>query len=188
VDYTEYQRMLNDNKYTPITSYITEGYGPIKPYLTVETTQPIPVENKQYAAGQEPTFQMAFQAKNKGSGFLSNLFSNYDSTGKETQIIKIRNQDINVLSNAGTTGSTSTYNLGDLVSKKIRGDSTAGNNGIGDLQLIGTESPKQTFSIEAPFRNKIEKVATYYVTSSIDYMYEFRKEIKVTIKPPAITS
>jgi hypothetical protein len=173
VDYTEYQRMLNENKYSAITSYITEGYGPIKPYLTVETTQPIPVENN-----KPSDFQMAFQVKNQGSGFLSA----FRITNKEENIIKILNsdstdRDITIESNVGANQGD--YKLGELVKAEIYK--------LGDLELVGKESPKQTFPIKTPYNNKIEKVATYYVTSSIDYMYEFRKEIKVTIKPPAIT-
>ena len=166
VDYTEYQRMLNENKYSAITSYITEGYGPIKPYLTAETTQPIPVENN-----KQSDFQMAFQVKNKGSGFLSALYK------EDGDLIKIHNGDIVVESNIGNKADD--YQLGQYVSTAI--------TNLGNIQLIGADSPKQTFSITAPYKNKIEKIASYYVTSSIKYMYEFRKEIKVTIKPPAIT-
>jgi hypothetical protein len=165
VDYTEYQRMLNTNTYSAITSYITEGYGPIKPYLTVETTQPIPVEN-----GKQSDFQMAFQVKNKGSGFLAAMY-----TENQQDVIKIKQHDIVIQSNAGQ----SSYDIGAQIAPSVEA--------MGDIQLIGTDSPKQTFSVKAPFNNNIEKIATYYVTSSIKYMYEFRKEIKVTIKPPAIT-
>ena len=190
VDYVEYQRMLNENKYSAITSYITEGYGPIKPYLTVETTQPIPVENKVYQT-EKPTFQIGFQIKNQGSGFLSVLDQ---ATG-----VKIKNDDIKIQSNTGLIGTTTkTYDLGCLVSVKINGKTNRGSctsttspttdKGIGDVQLIGKESPKQIFPIVSPYENKIEKVATYYVTTAISYMYEFRKEIKVTIKPPPITT
>ena len=71
---------------------------------------------------------------------------------------------------------------GDKISEKIKTFKAK------DLTLIGKESPKQAFTISTPPQNAVEKIATYYVTSSIDYMYEFRREIKVTIKPPAITS
>ncbi|MCJ7817085.1 MAG: hypothetical protein MUP55_04475 [Candidatus Aenigmarchaeota archaeon] len=173
VDYTEMQRMIDEGKFKPITSYITEGFGPIKPYLTVEDTQPIPVRN-----GVDSTFAMAFQVKNKGSGFLSSLRCERDYQGECTgtgakYMIKIANpDDIEITSN------TPRYDIGSKVKDKV--------TSIGDIQLIGTESPKQPFSIDAPTKNQVEKIATYYVTTSIAYLYEFRKEIKVTIKPPKI--
>jgi hypothetical protein len=171
VDYTEYQRMINENKYSPITSYITEGYGPIKPYLTVETTQPIPVEN-----GKQSDFQMAFQVKNKGSGFITNLYEKVD----DKTFVGITNDDIKITSNTNPGSSPSnTYDLSSRVTPEIEK--------LGNIVLIGADSPKQSFSIKAPYDNKIEKIASYYVSTSVDYMYEFRKEIKVTIKPPAIT-
>lgn len=170
VDYAEYQRMLDENKLTTITSYITEGYGPVKPYLTVETQQPYPVTN-----GQKSEIQMAFQVINKGSGFLAPLYGSVDLEN----FIGITNDDIEIASSTNTGGS-STYDISGKIAPEIEG--------MGNIILIGgKESPKQTFSIETPYDNKIEKIATYYVASSIKYMYEFRKEIKITIKPPAIT-
>ncbi len=164
VDYTEYQRMLDTNTFKAITSYITEGYGPIKPYLTVEDTQPIPVER-----GKESTTSMAFQIKNKGSGVLS--FFQQDSYGNP--YIAILNQDIKIQSDVKN------YDIGKQIESKI--------TEMGNIQFVNKESPKQTFAIKTPSDNQIEKIATYYVTTSVDYMYEFRKEIKVTIKPPKIT-
>jgi hypothetical protein len=168
VDYVEYQRMINEGKFSVITSYITEGYGPIKPYLTSEDQQPIPVRN-----GQESTTTIAFQIKNKGSGFLASLSS--DGEVKLVTEIKIPSKNIEISSSSGESG--------DKITEEIRQNVAA----LGDIQLIGKESPKQHFTIKTPYDNRIEKIATYYVSSSVDYMYEFRKEIKVTIKPPSIT-
>ncbi len=171
VDYTEYQRMLDENKLTTITSYITEGYGPVKPYLTVETQQPYPVTN-----GQRSEIQMAFQVINKGSGFLAPLYKSVEGIDN---FIGIANSDIEIASSTNTGGSA-TYDISSKIAPKIEA--------MGNIILIGgKDSPKQTFSIETPYNNKIEKIATYYVTGGIKYMYEFRKEIKVTIKPPAIS-
>ncbi|HJW97043.1 MAG TPA: hypothetical protein VJ485_02665 [archaeon] len=170
VDYTEYQRMLDEGKFTATTSYITEGYGPMKPYLLVKDTQPIPVKN-----GVASKTAMAFQVKNKGSGFLTAF--RIDSNGND--LIKVLNtqttdNDILIESNSKQ------YNIGELIRNEIKK--------IKDIGLVGKESAEYFFSIDSPTNNQVEKVATYYVTSSIDYMYEFRKETKVTIKPPLITS
>jgi len=180
VDYVEMQRMMDNNQFKPITSYITEGYGPIKPYLTAEDQQPIPVKN-----GVSSTATMAFQIKNKGSGFLAILpttgnrgddyYTRTSSTTESTTPV-IKNYNIKIESNLGT--GEGDYRLRYFITEAVAK--------MGDFQLIGKESPKQHFTIETPYNNKIEKVATYYVTTSVDYMYEFRKEIKVTIKPPKI--
>jgi hypothetical protein len=169
VDYVEYQRMLDENKFTPITSY-----------LTVEDQQPIPVTN-----GIASTTTMAFQIKNKGSGFLIGSFDSlpYSAPGAAdtaaTTTPKIPPSAIKIQSNAGT-------GQGDY-QNKIVSDIVGAVNKMDGFQLIGTESPKQFFTVNTPYNNQIEKTATYYVSSSIDYMYEFRKEIKITIKPPAIS-
>jgi hypothetical protein len=179
IDYVEMQRQMDTNAFKAITSYITEGYGPIKPYLTVEDQQPIPVKN-----GVQSTATMAFQIKNQGSGFLTgsiqtvyNIYDNGDPTTVTSTTPKIPASAIKIQSNIGT--GTSNYAIGTNVLAAIQK--------MGEFQLIGTESPKQFFTVDTPYNNKIEKVATYYVTTSVDYMYEFRKEMKVTIKPPKIT-
>jgi hypothetical protein len=173
VDYVEYQRMLDTNSFKAITSYITEGYGPIKPYLTVEDQQPIPVKN-----GVASTTTMAFQIKNEGSGFLLGSLERDDYSGIEssTTTPKIPASAIIIDTNIGTMAgdyNIKTHIFGEILKMQ-------------SFQLIGKESPKQHFTIPTPSNNKIEKMATYYVTSSVDYMYEFRKEIKVVVKPPKI--
>jgi hypothetical protein len=167
IDYTEMQRQMNENKFTPITSYITEGYGPIKPYLTVEDQQPIPLGSP--GSSSNPTFSMAFQIKNQGSGFLSK------AADETSPSVVIKQGDIAITQNTQFLSD----NIDTLIKNKIPQSG---------LTFIGKETPKYTFATKTPDRGKVEKIATYYVTTRVDYSYEFRKEIKVTIKPPAITS
>jgi hypothetical protein len=176
VDYVEMQRQMDEGKFSAITSYITEGYGPIKPYLTVEDQQPIPVKN-----GVASTTTLAFQLKNKGNGFLAGYPQTYVGGGSDPMTIssdtpKIPASLIKIESNVGT-------GTGDYA---IRANILAAIQKMEAFQLVGKESPKQHFTIDTPYNNKIEKVATYYVSTSVDYLYEFRKEVKVTIKPPKI--
>lgn len=175
IDYVEMQRQMDTGSFKAITSYITEGYGPIKPYLTVEDQQPIPVKN-----GVQSTTTMAFQIKNQGSGFLvgsiASTGSDSDYPTLSTTEPKIPINAIKIESNVGA--GTSDYAIGNKVLAAIQK--------MDKFQLIGTESPKQFFTVDTPYNNKIEKTAAYYVSTSVDYMYEFRKEIKVTIKPPKI--
>jgi hypothetical protein len=180
IDYVEMQRQMDTNSFKAVTSYITEGYGPIKPWLTVEDQQPIPVKS-----GTKSTATMAFQIKNQGSGFLAGSFEllpGYVAPGQSDIIPsttpKIPVSAIRIFTNIGSGASD----------YKIGSDILAAIQKMDAFQLIGKESPKQFFTVETPYQNKIEKVATYSVSTSVDYIYEFRKEIKVTIKPPAITS
>jgi hypothetical protein len=174
IDYVEMQRQVEAGKFTPITSYITEGYGPIKPYLTAEDQQPIPVTN-----GVASTTTLAFQLKNKGSGFLAGPFEALGS----------------VVPGQASTTATTTPTI-PVSAVKIE-ESTGAGSGISNniwsailampaFQFVGKETPKQFFTIPTPSNNQIEKIATYYVSTRVDYIYEFRKEVKVTIKPPKI--
>ncbi len=178
VDYVEYQRMIDEGKFSAITSYVTEGYGPIKPWLTAEDQQPIPVKN-----GVASTTTLAFQIKNQGSGFLTGSIQGqltpYTGIGGQTTTYtpEIPTSAVKIESNVGQ--GQGDYKIRDAISTAIKK--------MEKFQLIGKESPKQFFTVETPYTNRIEKVATYYITASIDYVYEFRKEIKVTIKPPKIT-
>jgi len=175
IDYVEMQRQMDQGSFKAITSYITEGYGPIKPYLTVEDQQPIPVKS-----GTKSDTTMAFQIKNKGSGFLAGSIA---STGNDSDYPTMSTSTPKIPVNAITIESNVGTGTGDYA---IRTNILAAIQKMEAFQLIGKESPKQFFTVETPYQNKIEKIATYYVTTSVSYLYEFRKEIKVTIKPPKI--
>jgi len=185
IDYIEMQRMIAEGKFSAISSYITEGYGPIKPYLTAEDTQPIPVQN-----GQESTTAIGFQIKNKGSGFqvgwksgtIEERFAGGFTyvTGATRPVFTTENIIIS------PTDKPENYPIGKYIKEGLWERIAASG---GSIELIGKESPKQIFPIRTPWEKvNLPKVATYHITTSIDYLYEFRKEIKVTIKPPKVTS
>ncbi len=172
LNYKEYQKMLDEGKFRPVKSYITEGYGPIKPYLTVEDEQPIPV--KREAGG---TFTLGFQIKNKGGGFLSE------------ENIKVDNVDVSGNALGGK------YNI----AKKVDGGTSISSNKDDNVfmslkdclkekakdgfTLIGKESPKVICQIPLPDNINLPKQSTVYVNTKVEYDYEFRKSVKVTVEP-----
>jgi hypothetical protein len=175
IDYDEYQKMLDEGTFTTISSYITEGYGPIKPYLTVEDPQPVPV-----AKGRGGTITLGFQLKNKGNGFLSG--SNtvpYSAANPSMDATKIANvydivTDVGAGSSPIPTGATNVHKgLNDC----LKNMSSSG------FTLIDKESPKVICSIPLPDKVNLPKQSTIHVTTQIEYKYEFRKDILVTVEP-----
>jgi hypothetical protein len=63
IDYTEYQRQLQEGKFTAIQPYTAQGWGPVKPILATLEQQPIPVQ-------KDSKFTATFEIENKGSGFV----------------------------------------------------------------------------------------------------------------------
>ncbi|MBI4020134.1 MAG: hypothetical protein HY367_02275 [Candidatus Aenigmarchaeota archaeon] len=59
----EQDRQLQAGTLAPVDSYIAAGEGPIKPFLSVEDSQPIPTDS-----GSTP---VSLQVKNLGGGFLA---------------------------------------------------------------------------------------------------------------------
>ena len=70
IDYTEMQRRIEEGKFQTKESYIVLGEGPVKPYVTVEDRQPIPVGGGE-SGSQSETTVLGFQLKNRGSGFVT---------------------------------------------------------------------------------------------------------------------
>jgi len=167
--YFEMQRMIAEGKFSTVSSYITEGYGPIKPYLTAEDTQPIPVQN-----GQASTTAIGFQVKNKGSGFP--VYSDIIMVIETNR----QNSEIEIQPREKQTGQA--YDIGKLIFDNLTERLKPSNK----MQFIGKETPKEIFPIKTPWEINLPKTATYHITTSVDYLYEFRKEIKVTIKPPKV--
>ncbi|HDD72647.1 MAG TPA: hypothetical protein ENG00_00985 [Candidatus Aenigmarchaeota archaeon] len=185
IDYKEYQKQLDEGTFRLITSYWTEGYGPIKPYLTVEDAQPIPVER-----GKEGSVTLGFQIKNKGNGFLSGGDNKIgidgiiierdgkcDFKGKEgicmrATSIKLGGSEYNIVSGSQNKGNSKYRNLKECIEKNK--DS---------LVLIDRETPKMICPVPVPRDVNLPKESTIHVTTTVRYEYEFRKEVKVTVEP-----
>ncbi len=182
INYQEYQKQLDEGTFHPITSYITEGYGPIKPYITVEDTQPIPVEKSGANSGSKTTVTIGVQLKNRGSGFLACENNNlpYKVTEKEITSAKL---DSSGCVSGKTFYMTATkignnYDIADEIKTKcLEKIKSQG------FTFIKKETPKIICSIDAPTDVNLPKQSTIHVTAQVAYAYEFRKDIKVTIEP-----
>lgn len=171
IDYAEMQNRLNEGTFRKKESYIVSGYGPIKPWITVEDQQPIPVQQ-----GQAGRTVISLQIKNSGSGYLCRL----NDTSSNTVVCdsKIPKENVEVSGIGGdsrleyVTGGTCTLeSSGSIASPKS------------DVTLIKKESPPLLCEIELKEDVNLPKETTKYVTTTAEYLYEFRKELKVIIEP-----
>ncbi len=167
IDYIEMQRKINDGTFSEIGSYTSVGFGPIKPYIVVEGTQPIPVQDKKVST------VLSLQIINKGQGFLST--ANSDTTG-------------NTPTGPAIEFSTIKFNSIDTFSREVDGQmesckSTFAQEHPDGLRLIRKESTKIPCTIEATI-DSLPLEATKTLLSEVnEYWYEFRDQIKVTVEP-----
>lgn len=163
IDYTEMQRRINEGTYSEVGSYISVGYGPIKPYIRVEGTQPIPVTDDEIGT------TLSFQIINRGNGFLSAQNGEVPATGaaitKENNGIKISGLD------------TFTENVAKKINECNKIIPKEG------LKLIKGESTKIPCTLQGNF-GKVPVESTKTLKAEVnDYYYEFRDSIKVTVEP-----
>ncbi len=180
IDYIEMQRRINEGTYKNIGSYQAIGYGPIKPYLTVEGTQPIPVDKN-----NKINTALSIQIINKGRGFLSTKDDEAHSTG-----YTIKEDNIIIKSVSGDSGSTN-----DIAEKLSTCLSTFFEGKTNGVKLIKGESVKIPCQITDMDVGNVPVESTRIIQVSVGktengkpaegnaYWYEFRKEIKVTVEP-----
>jgi hypothetical protein len=196
IDYAEMQRRINEGTYKEIGSYTSVGYGPIKPYITVEGTQPIPVE------GNKINTVLSLQIKNRGRGFLSTPYCEGDECkkykcpstkgGTDDAGPIIRRDQISVtavgqdqiskdIAEELHKGGDNNDALDDFFTSKCA-DGTYG--GKTYVKLIRGESTPMPCTVEKQDVRNVPVESTKTLQASIsDYWYEFRKEIKVTVEP-----
>lgn len=169
IDYHEMQNRLNEGTFRKKDSYIVSGYGPIKPRMTVEDQQPIPVQQ-----GEPGRTVIALRIKNSGKGYLCRPDITTNKVVCDSKIPKdyvtiegIGSGGDNMLRYSTEEGSTCLFRNSQLKE---------------DVTLIKKESPPYLCEIEINNVN-LPKETTKYVTTSVEYMYEFRKELRVTIEP-----
>jgi archaellum component FlaG (FlaF/FlaG flagellin family) len=163
IDYQEMQRQLNEGTFRQRDTYIVSGYGPAKPMITIEDQQPIPVQQ-----GEAGTTIASFKVKNSGSGFLCRL----DNDKKIVCDSKIPADKATI---SGVDGELSFVTEGECA--------FSGSNPKEDVTLIQKESPPMICGITLSEDVNLPKETTKHVTVDIEYMYEIRKEIKITIEP-----
>ncbi len=165
IDYAEMQRQLNEGTFKEEASPYSGSFGPLKPYLTVEDTQPIPVPSDK----EEVSTVFGFQIKNKGNGFLTTC----NGEDEEGQNPGITSKNIAITAQGGGADKLQTQ-LNDGIDKL--------NNK--KLILIGKESPKLILQVNDWNVGNIPIKTTKVIETTInDYCYEFRKEIDVKVQP-----
>ncbi len=168
IDYQEMQRQLSEGTFRNRDTYIVSGYGPVKPRITVEDQQPIPVQDE----GEGKTI-VALRIKNSGSGYLCRL----DKENQENDVVcdsKMPKENIKIEGIGGASkldyvqGGTCTFPNGELDE---------------DATLIKKETPPYLCEVMLKSDTNLPKETTEHVTTDIEYLYEFRKEIKIVIEP-----
>ncbi len=160
----ELERTLEQREYRSTESYIVVGQGPIKPYLTVEDKQPVPVYN-----GARTMLQLV--VKNAGSGNLASKFK--DSKGND--VVGLEKGEYITVKGIGSDGlkpiSDTECKLGGKVNE--------------DVRLIGKQSAPLTCRIDlSDLEQEVIKTATRHLEVSIDdYEYTFIKTVQVVVNP-----
>jgi hypothetical protein len=171
IDYAEMQRRISEGTYKEIGSYQSIGYGPIKPYITVEGTQPIPVSNNAINA------VLSLQVKNRGNGFLS-------PAGNTDPVIKREDIEIYAVDSIAKKIAEQLKKCrdNDIPAdglKLIKGESTKIMCELGKDIEIGNVPVESTKTIQVSIG--FNEDGSYNKDKA--YWYEFRKEIKVTVEP-----
>ncbi len=197
IDYAEMQRRINEGTYKEIGSYTSVGYGPIKPYITVEGTQPIPVENNKINT------VLSLQIKNRGKGFLSTPYCKDEAECKKYRCPSTAkgNDDAGPIIRREQVKVTSVAK--DQISQDISGilhKDGAKNDALDDfftstcaagdykdqayVKLIKKESTPMPCTVTRTLSGNVPVESTKTLQAEIsNYWYEFRKEIKVTVEP-----
>ncbi len=181
IDYQEMQRQISEGAYKQTGSYISTGHGPIKPYLRVEGTQPIPVSAEGGGDTNQVNTVLSLQVVNKGSGFLSSWFGHDPDT--EGNSIKKDLVSFQVSQDTQGSGFKSFLNedcrakIPEKGLKLIDGESTKIMCPMEDME-IGKVPVESTRTIQVLLG---ETGADGDITQG--YWYEFRKQATVKVEP-----
>lgn len=177
IDYHEMQNQVNDGTYRSRDSYIVAGYGPVKPIITVEDRQPIPVQQ-----GEAGKTVVALRVKNGGAGYVCRLPNTLEGQKDEQGIVcdsKIPKDNVRI------TG----IGKGNLLLSKQEESTCKFEESADylttddDVVLIRKESPPYLCEIELSESVNLPKETTEHVITTVEYLYEFRKEIEIVIEP-----
>ncbi|UCD03124.1 MAG: hypothetical protein JSV63_00620 [Candidatus Aenigmatarchaeota archaeon] len=205
ISLSEMQRQMIERTYRPTNSYISVGTGPIKPYLTVEDMQPVPVfdimpgheitdPEGRVTSGTDPNVLNArtvlkLQLKNLGSGQLD---TKVRGEGYSQPVIGILGSQIEVIG-IGEPGD-------DLQPVKAEGDDITcifdpGDAGIGPqssenwnnkvIRFVGDESSPFHCQIDlSPLRGQVSMETTRLLRVNVkDYDYVITKSVLLTVNP-----
>jgi hypothetical protein len=158
----ELERTLEERTHRSTDSYIVVGQGPIKPYLTVEDKQPVPVYE-----GARTMLQLVI--KNMGSGQLSSKF-----TEDGNEFVGLPKPDGIEVTGIGTGV------LEPLTGADCKLEGKVQEN----VRLIGRESPPLQCRIDLTnLMDDITKTGTRHLEVTINYRYMFTKSVQVVVNP-----
>jgi len=170
IRYDEMQRQMSEGTYKETQPTRSVGEGPIKGYIGIEDKHPVAVSD---TSDTKPTTVISFQLRNEGNGFLA--FKPSDTERKPNEKPKVH---VNPIDMAG---------IGEIQSTSADDECGKLAGGGGDLELIKSESPK-IVCLVANLKNDFTKQLSKTLKFSMNYNYEFRSSVKVTVKPKALTA
>ncbi len=157
----ELERTLEERTAMSTDSYIVVGQGPIKPYLTVEDKQPVPVYD-----GARTMLQLVI--KNAGTGQLSSKF-----TEGGNEFVGLPGPSSIKVTGIGAGGL-----------KPLDADCKIEGNVKENVRLIGKESPPYQCRIDLTgLKDEITKTGTRHLEVEVDYKYMFTKSVQVVVNP-----
>jgi len=159
IDPDEYQRLLDEGKLPSDKSFVSVGEGPIKGYLEIKDKQPIPISTT-----GETKVQSSLIIENTGNGFLVNPGSDFGSDDETGPYIRSVEIDPGQLTTSNCKAETEDH------IKLIKGKSTTlpCELTLGSASMLGSVSKESTFQVQV----------------TVDYRYEFRDSVTVTVEPP----
>ncbi len=187
IDYNYMQNQINEGTFKKTDSYIVSGYGPVKPMMFVEDEQPIAVQS-----GHEGNTVVNLKIKNKGKGYLCRDAGTIETDKTTTSSVicdsKIPAGNINISgienscdSNSGGKLCYSTGTDSSCTIKELNIGTTTDKNKY--VTLIKKESPPMLCEIKLSEKTNLPRVTTKHVIISVEYLYEFRQQIKIIIEP-----
>lgn len=161
----EYSRQLAAGGVTARTSTTTQGEGPVKAWYEIKDRQPIVAAS---GTGTPTPVPVVLHIQNKGTGFLTPLPS------KIKPAVKMEDTTKSIFDNP--------FTITEQNSCTFKEDS--------EIELIENKRDLQCFIKQLPDcasgsgTGCVAKETTHQLTVDIAYLYEFRKEVKVTVEPP----
>ena len=165
IDRDEYARQLQDNSFRTTSSTTTIGDGPIRTYLTVEDRQPVPANTNA---------KIELQLKEEGSGFAA-FVKGTDVAGK-TKDVHFKKESVVVK----MPGLAIADENKDSCFLSESGDKFVLKN---DETLLREKSAPLRCAIKITDTKTVLKELTKLMTVEAKYVYELRKEVKVTVEP-----
>jgi hypothetical protein len=183
IDLEEMQRELTERTYKSVESYIGIGQGPIKPYLTVEDKQPVPVfdidPGGTYTDPNVPNARTVLKLvlKNMGSGQLDTVI---DKDGRK--VIGIKGSDVQVKN----IGPDEDLRPIEPAEEECKFASSAWNEEV--IRLVGKESSSYICKIGLwHLKGDVTKPTSRHIEVDISYDYVVTKNTMLVVNPKTAT-